>query len=147
MGCGSIVPVPHKTDEKSGEQCRSNCTDPSPARFGQSWCLLTRIIGTGPPGKTPLEQPFHRPWCLRQGQRALRTLTQAGPGIVEPIDASDLSPAVSSRSPPPPSDSSESSSGPRNWNKRLPLEARIEGLILEDWNHQVDPTLGKPIDR
>lgn len=102
-------------DEKSGEQCTSNCTDPSPAHYGQS-----------APARTPLEQPFHRPWCLRQGQRALRTLTQAGPAYRGTNRRLECLPSKRTTS-----DSSESTT-----RVFFPLEARIEGLILDDGTRQ-----------
>lgn len=144
-------PVQSRTrlDKKSGEQCTSNCTDPSPARFGQSWCVLARIIGTDPPGKTPLEQPFHRLWCLRQGQRALRTLTQGGSwyrgtnrrlGIV-PSRLQRAKPPSESTSPPV-----HPAAAPENGRRDFHLEARMEGLILQDWNSKVETALGKSSD-
>lgn len=103
------VQVPHKSDKKSGEQCRPNANDPSPVLSSQSCPPHARIVGTGPPRKTPLEHPglpclpghpTPPAWSLQRGQRALRTLTQAGRPrlrcIVTPIERHDLSPAVPS---------------------------------------------------
>lgn len=53
--------VPHKSDKKSGEQCRLNANDPSPVLSNQSSPPHARIVGTGPPRKTPLEHPTHQP--------------------------------------------------------------------------------------